>query len=129
MPQRLMLHEIDPRDALRDEIGDTSKVQLLNNEVLVAVYERPERTKSGILLTAVTREEDKYQSKVGLIMEMGPSAFDSDGKWFNGPVPVKGDWIVFRASDGWSLGVNQKACRILDDIRVRAIIDHPDRVW
>ena len=41
----------------------------------------------------------------------------------------EGDWIVFRPSDGWSITVNNVLCRMIDDINIKARVDHHDRVW
>lgn len=125
-----MLHESDPKKALLDDIGDISKIELLNTQVLVAVYIRPEKTKGGIIMTSKARDEDRHQSKVGLIIKTGPSAFvESDGKWFSGLNLKVGDWIVFRPSDGWNITVNGVLCRMFDDAAIRARIPHPDSVY
>ena len=125
-----MHHEVDPRDVLLKELGDISGVELLNMQVLVAVYIRPEKTKGGIIMTTKARDEDRYQSKVGLIIKTGPSAFaDEGGKWFNGLDLKAGDWIVFRPSDGWNVTVNGVLCRMFDDMAIRARIPHPDNVY
>ena len=125
-----MLHEKDPKAALLEQIGDISKVEVFNMQVLVAVYIRPEKTKSGLYLSDKARDEDRYQSKVGLIVKKGPTAFvDKDGEWFSGLDIKEGDWIVFRPSDGWNVTVNGTLCRMLDDMSVRARIEHPDQVW
>jgi len=125
-----MTHTIDPKSVALTEVGDTSKIVVFNNQVLIAVYIRPERTKSGLLLSQGARDEDKYQSKVGLILKTGPDAFlDEDGRWFKNAAIGVGDWIVFRPSDGWNIEVNGRLCRMLDDTSVRMTIDHPDRVW
>jgi len=125
-----MLHEKDPKQALFEQVGDLSKVEVFNMQVLVAVYIRPEKTKSGLYLSDKARDEDRYQSKVGLIIKKGPTAFvDKDGEWFSGLDIKEGDWIVFRPSDGWNITVNGTLCRMLDDMSVRARIEHPDQVW
>jgi len=125
-----MLHENDPKEMLLKELGDISKVELLNTQVLVAVYIRPEKTKGGIIMTAKARDEDRHQSKVGLIIKTGPSAFvDEDGKWFSNIDLKVGDWIVFRPSDGWNVTVNGVLCRMFDDASIRARISHPDNVY
>ena len=67
-----MLHEVDPREKLLAEIGDLSKFEIFNTGVLVAVYIRPEKTKGSIFLTEKTRDEDRHQSKVGLVVKMLP---------------------------------------------------------
>lgn len=130
MPFMIMKHEVDPAKAIWDEIGDISKVEVFNNQLLVAVYIRPEKTKSGLLLPGQTRDEDKYQSKVGLVIKKGPSAFqDTSGEWFQGVDIDVNEWIVMRSSDGWSITVNGILCRMIDDMNVRGRVDHPDRVW
>ena len=130
MPYMTMEHEVDPVAALRKEIGDLGSVEVFNNQVLVAVYIRPQKTKSGIILTSQTTDEDRYQSKVGLVVKNGFKAFeDSTGEWFGGVKIHENDWIVFRPSDGWSITVNGVLCRMIEDVNVKGRIDQPDRVW
>ncbi len=125
-----MLHETDPKAVLLKDVGDVSHIEVFNMQVLVAVYIRPEKTKSGIILSDKTRDEDRYQSKVGLVIKKGPSAFvDESDKWFSGINVKEGDWIVFRPSDGWNITINGTLCRMLDDMSIRARISHPDQVW
>jgi co-chaperonin GroES (HSP10) len=125
-----MLHEVDPKEKLLAEIGDLSKFEVFNTGVLLAVYVRPEKTKSGFYLTDKTREEDRYQSKVGLVVRKGPSAFvESDGKWFDGLNIDVGDWLVFRPSDGWNITVHGVLCRMCDDASFKMRISHPDEVY
>ena len=130
MKQLQMDHDGDPKQKLIDDVGDLSQIEIFNNQILAAVYIRPEKTKSGLYLSDKYRDEDKYQSKVGLILKKGPSAFvDDDGKWFSGLDIKEGDWIVFRPSDGWNVTINGTLCRMLDDMSIRARISHPDQVW
>jgi co-chaperonin GroES (HSP10) len=130
MPFMRMEHESDPAEGLKKELGDLSTVEVFNNQILVAVYIRPQKTKSGIILTSQTTDEDRYQSKVGLVIKKGPQAFrDSSGEWFDNVEISEGDWIVFRPSDGWSITVNNVLCRMIDDVNIKARVDHPDRVW
>ena len=131
----LMVHEEDPKARTLDEVGDISGIKLFSNQVLVAIYKRPSKTKGGIILTDKTRDEDIYQGKVGLILSKGPDAFDDPtGKWSWDDVGV-GSWVLFRPSDSWAIGLigegrNEKYdCRILSDTSVRGIVPHPDMVW
>jgi co-chaperonin GroES (HSP10) len=130
MPYMTMDHEIDPKQKLIQEVGDISNVEIFNNQILVAVYLRPQKTKSGLYLSDKTTDEDRYQSKVGLVLKKGPTAFvDETEEWFKGVNINENDWIVFRPSDGWQITVNNVLCRILEDVTVRGRIDQPDRVW
>jgi len=145
MPVALMVHDEDPAEAIIAKAGDLREVEVFNNQVLVAVYQRQAETKTtgGIILTHHTTDEDQYQSKVGLILKMGPTAFyDENEKWFQGQDMTPGDWIVYRPSDGWKLTLVSKdqktgkkqelLCRMLDDTAIRARVDGPlgaDRIY
>jgi co-chaperonin GroES (HSP10) len=125
-----MAHEVDPKEALLKELGDIKPVKVFNNQVLIAVYIRPEKTKGGIFLANQVRDEDRFQSKVGLVVKAGPVAFvEDEPKWFRDIDVQVGDWIVFRPSDGWNITVNGVLCRMLQDTNIRMKIDTPDRVW
>lgn len=118
------------KDELLSSIGDIDQFEVFNNQVLVAVYTRPEKTKGGIFLPDKAKDEDRYQSKVGLILKMGPSAFvDESQNWFKGVTIKENDWIIFRPSDGWQMNVNGVPCRMLDDTVVRGRLPDPDMIW
>jgi len=129
MPHMPMSHDEDPKQNLLDQLGDISQVELFHNQVLLAVYLRPEKTKSGLILTANHLDEDKYQSKVGLLVKRGPLAFEQDGDWFTGMTFQDHEWLIFRPSDGWSITVNGVLCRIFDDISIKGRAPHPDSVY
>ena len=129
MPHMIMCHEDDPKNKILEDLGELSDIELFHNQVLLAVYLRPQKTKSGLYLTQQNVDEDRYQSKVGLLVKSGPQAFEQDGKWFSGVNLSNHDWLVFRPSDGWSISVNGVLCRIFDDINIRGRVSHPDKVW
>ncbi len=130
MPPMKMTHAVDPKQDLIEKLGDLSEIEVFNNNIMVAIYIRPSKTKSGIFLTDDTTEQDKYQGKVGLIVKMGNSAFeDETGRWFKGVQVKVGDWVVFRPSDGWSIAYNGQPCRIMDDVVIRGRVKHPDAIW
>jgi co-chaperonin GroES (HSP10) len=125
-----MEHKTDPAENIRREMGDISKIEIFHNQVLVAIYIRPEQMKSGIFLPSQVREEDRHQGKVGLIIKKGADAFiDESGRWFKGVNLDIGDWIFFRPSDGWLITVHGQLCRILDDTDIRGRSPAPDDVW
>lgn len=133
-----MTHVDDPKKTILEEVGDISLFELYNVQVLVGVYQRPEKTKGGIILTQNYRDEDNYQGKVGLILKIGPKAFDETAvEWFDGKKLAVGDWVVFRPSDGWACTITGagskegkgKLCRIINDTLIKARIPHPDMVW
>lgn len=125
-----MEHDVDPAQKIMENLGDYSGVELFGNQVLVAVYIRPQKTKSGIYITDKMVDEDRFQGKVGLLVAAGPQAFTaSSDEWFENVEVNPGDWLVFRPSDGWSINVNGVLCRIMSDVQVKGRINSPDRVW
>ena len=146
MPATLVVHEEDPAETILDLAGDLEEVDIFNNKILVGVYQRENEAKTagGIILTHKTTDEDKYQSKVGLVLKMGPSAFvdfSDPPRWFIDQHIFLGDWVVYRPSDGWSLTLVSKdskgkkqelLCRLLDDTSIMAKVEGPmgaDRVY
>jgi|TARA_R110000822_G_scaffold143954_9_gene282522 hypothetical protein len=126
----LMDHEEDPAKKIREEAGDLSSIQLFNNEILVGIYMRPQKTKSGLFLTDQTTGEDKFQSKVGLLLKSGPKSFEPNAEgWFEGEKFNLDDWLVFRPSDGWQITVHGVLCRVLKDVQIKMRVKNPDEVW
>lgn len=123
-------HVTDPAADLAAAVGDLSGVELFHNQILVATYKRPEKTAGGIFLTDNARKEDEYQGKVGLVLKKGPLAFVDDASVkFNGQDVAIGDWITYRASDGWALTINGVHCRMVEDSHIRMRVAAPDLVY
>jgi len=123
MPNVAMLHEKDPRELILEQLGDLSDYEM-NDEMLLAIYRRPELTKGGIALPESTRKEDLYQGKAHLIVKIGPNCDYTDS------LPVKlHDWVVVRPSDGWAVQVHKVDCRHVHPKFIRARISHPEVIW
>ena len=130
MKQLEMSHDEDPKTKLLNEIGDLSHIEVFNNQVLLATYIRPEKTKSGLYLSDKYRDEDKFQSKIGLIVGLGPDAFaDESGTWFRDTAFNLHEWVVHRPSDGFSMTINGVLCRLVTDTQIKMRVQGPDQVW
>ena len=131
MPQMLMDHgDKDPADEIREKIGYIDDFDIFFNKVLVAIYIRPKKTKSGIHLTDDTVKEDEYQGKAALVLKKGPTAFMDDGDArFHGQDVEVGDWIVFRPSNGVKLSINKTLCVLLQDVQIEMRVPSPDAVF
>src|ERR1700744_6276394 len=90
------------RDIL-GKIGDVSDFEIAQNEVLLAIYQRPEMTSGGIVLAPQTLKEDIYQGKVGLVVKIGAHCqFDRTDPYTNikTGIPISlHAWVVVRPSD------------------------------
>lgn len=123
----------DPKKEILDRIGNLDGYEIANNELLCAIYMRPEKTAGGIILTANNLKEDIYQGKTLLVLKIGPGCVFKNLK-----IKV-GDWVVARPSDSWPLDVlafddimeHDKfvPCRMVYDDRIRARISKPNMVW
>lgn len=128
--QRLMHHEEDPAALITKKIGNLDNITIFGNRILLGVYERPAKTKSGIILTDQTRREDEYQGKAALVLKKGPTAFVSDANYdFNGQDVDIGDWVAIFVSDGRQLVVHGQLCRLVEDQHIRLKIPAPDIVF
>ena len=125
-----MEHSVDPKKEIFDAIGNLDALEVFHSDVLVAIYQRPEKTASGLYLSDITRKEDIWQGKVGLVLKKGPAAFKDDGRiLFNGVDVDVGDWVYFRVSDGWSLTIHNTDCRMLQDVHIKGRVPYPDFVY
>jgi co-chaperonin GroES (HSP10) len=129
MPAMVMLHEEDPKQVILDAVGEIPKGVIFKNQVLCAVYERPAKTRSGIILADVTKDEDQFQGKVCLVVALGPDAFVDTGEWHFKEKAEVGDWVWFRTSDSLAFRLNGKLCRAVYDTDIRGRLPHPDLVW
>jgi co-chaperonin GroES (HSP10) len=132
MPVALqMAHSVDPKDALMADLGAVvDDIEPLGAQILVAIYQMPEKTASGIYVPEKSRKENDFQGKVGLVLKAGPTAFmEDDTHVFGERVPEVGDWVMFNVGDtmGFELGKNR--CRFIEDVNVKAIVTRPDIIW
>jgi co-chaperonin GroES (HSP10) len=130
MPYMRMKHDVDPVKQMFDEVGDLSGFEIFNNQVLLGVYIRPTKTASGLFITDNTRDEDKWQGKVGIVLKKGPTAFiDKTGEWFDGVTVNDGDCLITRPSDGFLLTFRNVLCKLVVDTSTKGRIQFPDEVW
>lgn len=125
-----MVHDDDPKTAILEDLRPfLSDIEVLGARVLVAVYVRPKHTAGGIYLPDKTVDEDKYQGKVGLVLALGPIAFEDDQTHRFGTIkPQVGDWIVFSVGDTFGLELGKRRCRSVEDVDVHMILPRPDMI-
>lgn len=134
MSARPMIHEQDPAEVIFQKVGmKNGKIpgfELMSNRVLLGLYVRPEKTKSGLYLSDNTRAEEKYQGKAAVVLALGPSAFVSDSAFdFQGQKVAVGDWISIWTTDGRAININGCDCRVIRDQDIAMRIPAPDSVY
>jgi len=131
MPFMPMQHDEDPSDTINKIVAEVlPHIHIYGNYILLGIYVRPEKTKTGIILTNQTRDEDKHQGKAALVLKKGPKAFVSDHNYDFGEENVEvGDWVSVWVSDGRQVTVNGQLCRLVEDQHIRMKIPTPDLVF
>jgi co-chaperonin GroES (HSP10) len=126
----LMQHDEDPADTIKKKIGNLDDWEIFGNYILLGIYIRPEKNKSGLYLADTTRDEDKHQGKAALVLKKGPMAFVSDDNYdFKGQNVDIGDWVSVWVSDGRTVTINKTLCRLVEDQHIRMKIPAPDLVF
>ena len=132
----------EEKKLILDRLGDISRVEIAQNELLVATYMRPEKTKGGIVLPHQNLKEDQYQGKVGLVVKIGKACrflrASAEGVAYGLDIQLH-DWVVVRTSDTWPLELNGDPdvsdpaafvkCRLVYDDQIRMRIPFPGMVW
>ena len=143
MTVRAKLREIaeaaqsDPKRALLDSIGSDwlDSIEIFHNQVLVATYIEPEKTRGGIIRPDRTLAENRFQGKAALVLKMGPLAFvDDNVAKFGGVTVQEGDWVFVRPSDGMEFfSVDQAgagtSCRLFEDVNIKARVSDPSLIY
>lgn len=119
-----VIHDQDPKEAIWKEIKPyIAAIEPMLNEIIIVTYERPAKTKGGIILADNTRREDRYQGKLGLLVKMGPLAFqDSDDFKWGDRKPKIGDWVAVDVNETWQFVLGSRYCRQLRDAKVKQIV-------
>lgn len=133
----------DPKAEILAKLGDISGIEIAQNEVLIAIYMRPEKTSGGIVLPHQNLKEDRYQGKCGLVVKIGSACRftrknETTGVEYGLNIQLH-DWIVVRPSDTWALDINSDIdalqvqdfvqCRLAYDDQIRMRVTDPRMIW
>jgi hypothetical protein len=147
---------ITPEDQKRTIIADLGEaiqgIRVMRNRVLVCTYVEAEMTPGGIVKPNSRIDESKWQGKVGLVLKIGPVAFEfdelvndiaqtpdmDDDKLVSirrdHGIPEVGDWVFFRGSDTWDCALRVAPgtgvhCRFINDDSIVGVIVDPSMIW
>lgn len=125
--------------ALREAIGERllSLVDVKMNQVLIAIWQRPSERKLGNGATLYIPEksdliaEQSYQGKTGLVLKLGPRAFESDDTvtYSDEDKVAVGDWVVFRKGEGMALRLHGVDCLLTTERGIKMRVPRPDEVY
>ena len=83
--------------------------------LLVLPHKGKGKTKGGVILSDKTVEETQIATNVGLVLKVGPDAYNDADRYPNGPWCKKNDWVIFARYAGSRLNIEGGELRILND--------------
>ena len=96
--------------------------------ILVLPYKAKEKTKGGIILSDKTVTESQIATNCGLVLDMGPDAYNDKDKFPNGPWCKKKDWVLFARYAGSRIYIDGGELRILNDDEILGTIEDPEDI-
>ena len=96
--------------------------------ILVLPYKAKEKTKGGIILSDKTVTESQIATNCGLVMDMGPDAYNDKDKFPNGPWCKKKDWVLFARYAGSRIYIDGGEIRVLNDDEILGTIEDPEDI-
>ena len=96
--------------------------------IIVLPYKAKERTKGGIILSDKTVTESQIATNCGLVLDMGPDAYNDKDKFPNGPWCKKKDWVLFARYAGSRIYIDGGEIRVLNDDEILGTIEDPEDI-
>ena len=81
--------------------------------ILVLPHKGQGKTKGGVYLSDKTIQETQIATNVGLVLKVGPDAYNDKDRFPNGPWCKEKDWVVFARYAGSRLNIEGGELRIL----------------
>lgn len=119
----------DPQKAIIKAVGDLSKENVFSDLVLVGTFIRNEKHGS-LILPKEYLQEDEHQSKVGLVLKVGPYAYsDWEEETKRGQNAQLHTWVVFAIKDTWPVQIRDTPCRFVPYDKIRMRLTDPKLVF
>ncbi len=114
-------------------MSDESKFELPEPKgyrLLIAITKKEETFKdSQIVIAESVRQREEIASIVGLVVKLGPQAYQDPDKFPDGPWCKEGDFIIMRSYSGTRFKVStpqgDQEFRLINDDTVEAVVADP----
>lgn len=117
-------HEDEDYEKILEEVGDN----LPNPEgwkLLIALPKVSKKTAGGIYKPENVLQHEETGSIIGLVVKMGPLAYEDARKFPKGPWCNVGDYIIMRSYSGTRMRIAGQEFRLINDDTVEAIVNDP----
>ena len=121
--------QLEKEKKKKEEIPEASKLPVPTGwRILVLPHRGKGKTKGGVILSDKTVEETQIATNVGLVLAIGPDAYNDKDRFPNGPWCKKKDWVIFARYAGSRLNIEGGELRILNDDEILGITDDPESI-
>jgi co-chaperonin GroES (HSP10) len=90
--------------------------------ILVLAPAISEKTKGGIILSDSLRALESRGHNIGLVLKLGPLAYQPSEKFGGKPYCNVGDWVIYSSYERDEIKINDKLCFFINDERIYATI-------
>ena len=126
--RRIKQVEKEKKKVKKKPLEEMSQPKPTGWRILVLPYKAKEKTKGGIILSDKTITESQIATNCGLVMDMGPDAYNDKDKFPNGPWCKKKDWVLFARYAGSRIYIDGGEIRVLNDDEILGTIDDPEDI-
>ena len=121
--------QLEKEKKKKEEIPEASKLPVPTGwRILVLPHRGKGKTKGGVILSDKTVEETQIATNVGLVLAIGPDAYNDKERFPNGPWCKKKDWVIFARYAGSRLNIEGGELRILNDDEILGTTDDPESI-
>lgn len=122
----------DPAEVIRKRVADTiDDIEIGGEDLLIGVYipNKDAKTRGGLLLPDSYRDEFKWQGITGLVLKVGPLAYNTEKteNWYRKP-PQVGDWVMCDVKTSHPFYLGEQMCRFVAAQYVLAKVARPTLV-
>ena len=96
--------------------------------LMVLPYRGTGKTKGGVILSDKTVQETQIAANVGLVLKVGPDAYNDADRYPNGPWCKKNDWVIFAKYAGSRLNIEGGELRLLNDDEILGVVEDPESI-
>ena len=117
------------KEKKKKNIPEASKLPIPTGwRLLVLTHRGQGKTKGGVILSDKTVEETQIATNVGLVLAIGPDAYNDKERFPNGAWCKKNDWVIFARYAGSRLNIEGGELRILNDDEILGTTDDPESI-
>lgn len=115
---------LEIKEKIKERYG--SAIAAKGDRLVVRPYIREEKTKGGIIIADITRDEDQYHSQICQVLSVGPTAY-TDKQYCGGVSWADvGDWVVVPRTAGCRVVFRgEESLRIIAEDEIVAVVSDP----